>query len=124
MKPIRLILHPSDFSPASRPAYARAVDMAKSGNAELLVHVLAPASDRPGALGRSSSTPSSRARGRLAPAPEAFFLMARLTSRSSGPHVRSEPTSSSWVLTAAVGWPSSSSGAWRGASLRPRRAPC
>jgi universal stress protein A len=43
MKPIRRILHPSDFSPASQSAYARAVDMAKSGKAELLlVHVLAP----------------------------------------------------------------------------------
>lgn len=43
MKPIRLILHPSDFSLASRPVYARAVDMAKKGKAELLlVHVLAP----------------------------------------------------------------------------------
>jgi nucleotide-binding universal stress UspA family protein len=43
MKPIRLILHPSDFSRASRPAYARAVDMATSGKAELLLaHVLPP----------------------------------------------------------------------------------
>ncbi|MGH7366760.1 MAG: universal stress protein [Candidatus Rokuibacteriota bacterium] len=43
MKRIRHILHPSDFSPASRAAFARAVDMAK-GNAAalLLVHVLAP----------------------------------------------------------------------------------
>ena len=43
MKPIRRILHPSDFSPASRSAYARAVDMSKRGSAELLLmHVLPP----------------------------------------------------------------------------------
>jgi universal stress protein A len=39
----RRILHPSDFSSASRPAFARAVEMAKSGRAELVIlHVLAP----------------------------------------------------------------------------------
>jgi nucleotide-binding universal stress UspA family protein len=43
MKRIRRILHPSDFSAASRPAFARAVDMAKGGGAELLLlHVLSP----------------------------------------------------------------------------------
>jgi nucleotide-binding universal stress UspA family protein len=43
MKRIRRILHASDFSPASRPAFARAVAMAKGGGAELLLlHVLAP----------------------------------------------------------------------------------
>jgi nucleotide-binding universal stress UspA family protein len=42
MKRIRRILHPSDFSPASRPAFERAMDMAKGNRAELLlVHVLA-----------------------------------------------------------------------------------
>jgi universal stress protein A len=40
---IRRILHPSDFSPASRAAFSRAVDVAKRHAAELLVmHVLAP----------------------------------------------------------------------------------
>ena len=39
----RRILHPSDFSTASRAAFARAVATAKSERAELLlVHVLAP----------------------------------------------------------------------------------
>lgn len=43
MKRIRRILHPSDFSPASTPAFAKAVEMAKAQRAELLlVHVLAP----------------------------------------------------------------------------------
>lgn len=43
MKRIRRILHPSDFSPASRPAFAWAVDMARDNRGELLVvHVLAP----------------------------------------------------------------------------------
>ncbi|MGH2607475.1 MAG: universal stress protein [Tepidiformaceae bacterium] len=43
MKRIRRILHPSDFSPASRAAFARAVDMAKVNAATLLlVHVRSP----------------------------------------------------------------------------------
>jgi nucleotide-binding universal stress UspA family protein len=38
----RLILHPSDFSPASRPAFAQAIAAAKEQRAQLLVvHVLA-----------------------------------------------------------------------------------
>ena len=38
----RLILHPSDFSPASRPALAQAIATAKEHRAQLLVvHVLA-----------------------------------------------------------------------------------
>jgi nucleotide-binding universal stress UspA family protein len=44
MSRIRRILHPTDFSRASAAAYRRAVDMAKSNRAELLlVHVLTPA---------------------------------------------------------------------------------
>jgi nucleotide-binding universal stress UspA family protein len=44
MSRIRRILHPTDFSKASSPAYKRAVEMAKGNRAELLlVHVLAPA---------------------------------------------------------------------------------
>lgn len=44
MSRIRRILHPTDFSKASSAAYKRAVDMAKTNRAELLlVHVLAPA---------------------------------------------------------------------------------
>jgi nucleotide-binding universal stress UspA family protein len=40
---IRRILHPSDFSPASRRAFAKAVALAKENRAQLLVaHVLAP----------------------------------------------------------------------------------
>jgi nucleotide-binding universal stress UspA family protein len=40
---IRRVLHASDFSPASRAAFTRAVDMAKDNRAELLlVHVLTP----------------------------------------------------------------------------------
>jgi len=42
-KRIRPIVHPSDFSSASRSAFSRAVHMAKRTAAELLVmHVLAP----------------------------------------------------------------------------------
>jgi nucleotide-binding universal stress UspA family protein len=41
MSRMRLIVHPSDFSPASRPAFAQALAAAKDHRAELLlVHVL------------------------------------------------------------------------------------
>jgi nucleotide-binding universal stress UspA family protein len=44
MSRIRRILHPTDFSKASSAAFKRAVDMAKSNRAELLlVHVLTAA---------------------------------------------------------------------------------
>jgi nucleotide-binding universal stress UspA family protein len=43
MSHIRRILHPSDFSRASRMAFTKAVEMAAANRAELLlVHVLAP----------------------------------------------------------------------------------
>ncbi len=43
MSRIRRILHPSDFSRASAAAFAKAVDMAKTNRAELVVvHVLSP----------------------------------------------------------------------------------
>lgn len=43
MRRVRRILHPSDFSRASRPAFAKAVELAKANRAELLlVHVLGP----------------------------------------------------------------------------------
>ncbi|HVQ76947.1 MAG TPA: universal stress protein [Candidatus Binatia bacterium] len=43
MTRVRRILHPSDFSRASRAAFDRAVQMAKTDRAELLiVHVLTP----------------------------------------------------------------------------------
>lgn len=42
MKP-RVILHPTDFSPASRRAFARAISDARANGAQLLlVHVLSP----------------------------------------------------------------------------------
>jgi len=44
MRRFRRILHPSDFSKSSRPAFARAVDLATLTRAELtIVHVLGPA---------------------------------------------------------------------------------
>lgn len=40
---IRRILHPTDFSPASRPAFKKALELAKAYRAQLLVaHVLSP----------------------------------------------------------------------------------
>jgi nucleotide-binding universal stress UspA family protein len=42
MKRLRRILHPTDFSPASGPALARAIELAAANRAELvIVHVLA-----------------------------------------------------------------------------------
>src|SRR5260370_1229367 len=44
MSRIRRVLHPTDFSRASTPAFKRAVEMAKTNRAELLVlHVMVPA---------------------------------------------------------------------------------
>ena len=43
MPRMRRVLHPSDFSPASRPAYRKAVDLVKVLHGELvLVHILSP----------------------------------------------------------------------------------
>lgn len=43
MSRFRRILHPSDFSPASRPAFEQALELAEADRAELLVvHVLGP----------------------------------------------------------------------------------
>lgn len=45
MSRIRTILHPTDFSRASAPAFKRALQMAKDNRAQLLIlHVVAPAS--------------------------------------------------------------------------------
>ena len=44
MSRIRTIVHPTDFSRASMPAFKRAVELAKDNRAQLVVvHVLAPA---------------------------------------------------------------------------------
>src|SRR5215468_1594767 len=43
MRPIRRILYAADFSPASRPAFAQAIEFAKLARAELtVVHVVNP----------------------------------------------------------------------------------
>ncbi len=43
MKRFRRILHASDFSPASRPAFAQAIDLAKRDGSRLtVVHVMTP----------------------------------------------------------------------------------
>jgi nucleotide-binding universal stress UspA family protein len=43
MAAIRRILHATDFSPASRPAFMRAVELARTNRAELIaVHVMSP----------------------------------------------------------------------------------
>lgn len=43
MSGIRRIVHPTDFSPASRAAFSRAVELARANRAELtVVHVMTP----------------------------------------------------------------------------------
>jgi nucleotide-binding universal stress UspA family protein len=43
MAAIRRIVHATDFSPASRPAFARALDLARASRAELIaLHVMTP----------------------------------------------------------------------------------
>jgi nucleotide-binding universal stress UspA family protein len=43
MAAIRRIVHATDFSPASRPAFARALDLARANRAELIaLHVMTP----------------------------------------------------------------------------------
>ena len=49
MRMIRRILHPSDFSSASRPAFRRAVEMAVASGATLWIgHVVPPAPESTG----------------------------------------------------------------------------
>jgi nucleotide-binding universal stress UspA family protein len=53
---IRRILYPSDFSPASRPAFKRAVELARSLRGQLLiVHVIGP----PPLIGEGYITPAT-----------------------------------------------------------------
>ena len=50
MPTVRRILHPSDFSPASRPAFKKAIELARTYRAQLLVaHVLPMVPVMPGA---------------------------------------------------------------------------
>ena len=50
MPTVRRILHPSDFSPASRPAFRKAIELARTYRAQLLVaHVLPMVPVMPGA---------------------------------------------------------------------------
>lgn len=51
------ILHPSDFSPASRPAFKKAIELAKKDRATLeVVHVMAPITPMPGSVWASPRT--------------------------------------------------------------------
>jgi nucleotide-binding universal stress UspA family protein len=48
---MKTILHPSDFSPASRPAFKKAIELAKKDRATLaLLHALTPIIPVPGDL--------------------------------------------------------------------------
>lgn len=44
MKRVRRIMYASDFSPASRPAFKKAIELSKSSGARLLIALRAPTS--------------------------------------------------------------------------------
>jgi nucleotide-binding universal stress UspA family protein len=111
MASIRRILHPSDFSKASGAAFVKAVELAKSNRADLVVlHVLAPplplmAGDgtshrrstkiwtRRRELTHPRSSPAwSRGRRRPVSAPPRCCVMASRRSRSSGQLAHPKPT--------------------------------
>ena len=89
------ILHPSDFSAASRPAFTKAIELAKRDHAALeLLHVIAPVIPAPGGyVPRSTytgiaaaATASARARlGELVEQARAAGVKATLTTVEGSP---------------------------------------
>ena len=127
----RRIMHASDFSPASRAAFARAIDLAKSNRAELtVVHVLTPVMPVAGGEPTSPRTweefeAATRAAGQRGL--KTILARARKAGvrvKSFGPLSGGVPTFWSWVPTGAPGSRSSSWVASPLASSRRRRAPC
>jgi nucleotide-binding universal stress UspA family protein len=82
---IRRILHPSDFSPASGPAFARAVALAKTNHAELrILHVLDPLEPIPD----GSVTPPTYAQLQKSARAYGAKHLARLVARAAKAGVR------------------------------------
>jgi nucleotide-binding universal stress UspA family protein len=84
----KLIVHPTDFSSASRTAFAKAIELAKaSGSAILVLHVLNPSLPLP--IGDEYISPPTY--DRLLKASRAWALkqLARLTRRARAARVRS-----------------------------------
>jgi nucleotide-binding universal stress UspA family protein len=82
----RVILHATDFSPASRSAFARAIELTKGTNGQLLVlHVLNPMVP---VIGARPIEPPTYARLQQASRAWALKQLARLTDRAKAARVR------------------------------------
>lgn len=78
---MRLIVHPTDFSPASRPAFSAAIEMAKATRSALvLMHILNPA--MPPVMGDEYISPPTYARFREVSRRWARGRLARLIARA------------------------------------------
>jgi hypothetical protein len=115
MKRFRRIMHASDFSPASRPAFRKAIELAKSTGARLLVvHARSPVI--PPLMGEGEQE-------RREYMPRRSSSKAYPRTGSSGPRGPSAPIF--WCLTPTAGRASPDwfSAVSQRASLRPRAAP-
>jgi nucleotide-binding universal stress UspA family protein len=82
----RVILHATDFSPASRPAFARAIELTKGTGGQLLVlHVLNPMMP---VIGARPIEPPTYARLQQASRAWALEQLARLTRRAKAAGAR------------------------------------
>ena len=85
----RPILHPTDFSTASRPAFAEALKLAKaSGSGLLVLHVLNPALP---VIGAESVSPPTYEQFRKASRAWALSQLARLIAPTRAARVRTTP---------------------------------
>lgn len=83
-----LIVHPTDFSPASTPAFSEAIKLARSSRAPLLIlHVLNPL--MPPNIGKRSVEPPTYQELRKAWRVWALKELTRLTRRARAAKVRS-----------------------------------
>ena len=81
----RVILHATDFSPASRPAFAKALALAEGSGELLLVHVLNPMIP---VIGARAIEPPTYARLQEAARAWALKQLARLATRARAAGVR------------------------------------
>jgi len=82
----RVILHATDFSPASRPAFARAIELTKRAAGQLLVlHVLNPMMP---VIGERPIEPPTYARLQQVSRAWALKQLARLTARAQAAGAR------------------------------------
>ena len=142
MAKIRTVMVASDFSPVSAAAFERAVALAKTNRAKLLVMHAVMLSTPPRTANTSRRRPGMGSRrlctrrrgsrsgrwwrrpGGRASAPRAWSWPEARMRSSCGRPGRSARTSSCSARTAAPGCRASSWAAWRHASSRPRPARC